>query len=332
MQHASDNWWVSGTVLLLSLIIIFKVVSAQGGNWPMRSLLSVLLLFIGGSMIHQGISLLRMPSLPVSAPKLGIIAEYFLLTSLPALFIYLFLSHQHPKVPYIRRIAGLNAIDEAVGRATEMGRPVMMVPGISGLDVVTLQALSIFGYIARAVARFGNKSIIPTIDPIVTGVAEETLQDAYADEGRPELYDSGDVRYLTGQQFAFASGVAGILIREKVAASFLFGAFFAESLIFAEVGQQVGAIQVAGTTETNQIPFFIAACDYVIIGDEFYAASAYLSRDPTLLGSIVGQDYCKLLLLVVILLGIISISLLQVIHGGPAAHVLHWVVDFLKVK
>ena len=266
MQHASDNWWVSGIVVLLALIIIVKVLSAQRG-----------------------------------------------------------------RVPYIRRIAGLNAIDEAVGRATEMGRPVMMVPGISGLDVVTLQALSIFSYIARAVARFGNKSIIPTIDPIVTGVAEETLHDAYADAGRPELYDSSDVRYLTGQQFAFASGVAGILIRERVAASFLFGAFYAESLIFAEVGQQVGAVQVAGTTETNQIPFFIAACDYVIIGDEFYAASAYLSRDPTLLGSIVGQDYCKLLLLAIILLGIVAVSLLSV-PAFAHAHVLHWIVDFLKVK
>ena len=270
MQHASDNWWVSGIVLLLSCIIIFKVLSAQRG-----------------------------------------------------------------RVPYIRRIAGLNAIDEAVGRATEMGRPVLMVPGISGLDVVTLQALSIFSYVARAVARFGNKSIIPTIDPIVTGVAEEMLQDAYSDSGRPELYDSGDVRYLTGQQFAFASGVAGILIREKVAASFLFGAFFAESLIFAEVGQQVGAIQVAGTTETNQIPFLIAACDYVIIGDEFYAASAYLSRDPTLLGSIVGQDYCKLLLGAIILIGVLCVSLLNVsaiAHMPALTHILHWFTDFLKVK
>ena len=270
MQHASDNWWVSGLVVLLSLIIIGKVLSAQRG-----------------------------------------------------------------RLPFIRRIAGLNAIDEAVGRATEMGRPVMMVPGISGLDVVTLQALSIFSYVARAVARFGNKSIIPTIDPIVTGVAEEMLSDAYADAGRPELYDAGDVRYLTGQQFAFASGVAGVIIREKVAASFLFGAFFAESLIFAEVGQQVGAVQVAGTTETNQIPFFIAACDYVIIGDEFYAASAYLSRDPTLLGSIVGQDYCKLLLLAIIFLGIIAISLLNlpaVAHSGHFASILHWIVNFLKVK
>ena len=70
-------------------------------------------------------------------------------------------------------------------------------------------------------------------------------------------------------------------------------------------------MQVAGTTETNQIPFFITACDYVIIGDEFYAASAYFSRDATLLGSIVGQDYCKLLLLAIIFLGVLSISLLS---------------------
>ena len=270
MQHASDNWWVSGLVLLLSLIIVFKVLTAQAG-----------------------------------------------------------------KAPFIRRIPGLNALDEAVGRATEMGRPVLMVPGLSGLDVVTLQALSIFSYVGRAVARFGNKSIMATIDPIVTGVGEEVLRDAYADAGRPELFDEGDVRYLTQQQFAFATGVAGILIRERVAASFLFGAFFAESLIFAEVGQQVGAVQVAGTTQTNQIPFLIAACDYVIIGDEFYAASAYLSRDPTLLGSIAGQDYCKLLLLAIILLGVVAVSLLAVpavAHVGALAAAGHWFVDVLKVK
>jgi len=267
MQHASENWWVSGLIVLLSLIIIGKILSAQRG-----------------------------------------------------------------KLPYIRRIPGLNAIDEAVGRATEMGRPVLMVPGIGNLNVVTLQALSIFSYVGRAVARFGNKSIMATIDPIVTGIGQETLRDAYADAGRPELFDDGDVRYLTGQQFAFATGVAGILIRERVAASFLFGAFYAESLIFAEVGQQVGAIQVAGTTETNQIPFLIAACDYVIIGDEFYAASAYLSRDATLLGSIVGQDYCKLLLLGIILLGVVSISLLAAFPNSMLAPVLHWITDFLKVK
>ena len=252
MQHASDNWWVSGLVILLSLIIILKVVTAQRG-----------------------------------------------------------------RVPFIRRIPGLNAIDEAVGRATEMGRPVLMIPGPGGLAIENLQGLAIFGYIARAVARFGNRTILPTADPIFNGVAEETIRDAYAESGRPELVEDGDVRYLTGQQFAYASGVAGILNREKPAASFMFGLFYAESLIFAETGQQIGAVQVAGTTETNQIPFLITACDYVIIGDEFYAASAYLSNNATLLGSIVGQDYCKLILGTLVLLGFIGLTIansLTVMH------------------
>jgi hypothetical protein len=83
------------------------------------------------------------------------------------------------------------------------------------------------------------------------------------------------------------------------------GAFFAESLIFAETANMIGAIQVAGTTQTTQTPFFVAACDYVIIGDEFYAASAYLSREPVATGSLVGQDYGKLMFALFVVIGCI---------------------------
>lgn len=237
---------------------------------------------------------------------------------LSAIIVFRIVTAQWGRVPSIRRIPGLNAIDEAIGRATEMGRPVLMVPGISGFDVVTLQALSIFSYIAKSVAAFGNRCILPTIDPAVQGVSEETLRDAYQSAGRPELFDPEDVRYLSSQQFAFASGVAGIIYRDRVAASFMLGAFFAESLILAENGQMAGAIQIAGTPQTTQLPFFIASCDYVLLGDEFYAASAYISRNATLLGSIVGQDYCKLLMLAAVVIGVVAVTLLQW-HGVAAS-------------
>lgn len=242
---------------------------------------------------------------------------------LTAIIIYKVITAQRGRVPSIRRIAGLNAIDEAIGRATEMGRPVLMVPGISGFDIVTLQALNIFSYVAKAVARFGNRCILPTIDPAIQGVAEETLRDAYESAGRPELFDADDVRFLSGQQFAFASGVAGIIYRERVAASFMLGSFFAESLILTENGQMAGSIQVAGGPQTTQLPFFIASCDYVLLGDEFYAASAYISRNPTLLGSIVGQDYCKLLMISAALIGMVFTTILQFLGPNNAlGHVL----------
>ncbi|MDO8587417.1 MAG: hypothetical protein Q7T82_10285 [Armatimonadota bacterium] len=204
---------------------------------------------------------------------------------------------------FIRRIPGLSALDEAVGRATEMGRPVLFVPGIGSLDIVSLQALAILSHVTRIAARYGSRVIVPSADSIVFTLAEEVSREAYTAEDAADHYDPEDVRYLSDNQFAFASGVVGILNREKVASACYFGSFFAESLILAETGHQVGAIQVAGTPSTTQIPFFLAACDYTIIGDEFFAASAYLSREPTLLGSLVGQDVAKGIIIALVIAG-----------------------------
>lgn len=222
---------------------------------------------------------------------------------------------------FIRRIQGLTAIDEAVGRATEMGRPMLCLTGLGGIDVNTLQALSIVTYIVRSSARFNARPIIPVYDPSMIPITEEAVREAYVLEGHAEQFNPEDIRFLTNRQFAFAAGVSGLILREKVASCFFFGYFYAESLIFAETGQQVGAIQVAGTPTTTQIPFFIATCDYVIIGDEFYAASAYLSREPTLLGSIVGQDISKGLLIVMVVVGTAIVSIAEFMSSPLAAGV-----------
>lgn len=210
---------------------------------------------------------------------------------------------------FIRRIPGLSVLDEAVGRATEMGRPMLYAPGMSGLDIVGLQSMSIMSHVIKRAAAYSTRVIVPLCSPILYTVAEEVARDAYTTAGVPEQFIPEDIRYLTDQQFAWASGVVGIQHREKIATAFYFGAYAAEALILAENGQMVGAIQVAGTPSIIQIPFFLAACDYTIIGDEYYAASAYLSREPTLLGSLVGQDYGKLLMIGLVLIGVVGVTL-----------------------
>jgi hypothetical protein len=99
------------------------------------------------------------------------------------------------------------------------------------------------------------------------------------------------------------------MLREKPAACFYQGKFYAESLILAETGNSIGAIQIAGTASPSQLPFFITACDYTLIGEEFFAASAYLSGDRRLIGSIRGQDMGKIIFMAAILLGLIQIIL-----------------------
>jgi hypothetical protein len=243
-----------------------------------------------------------------------------------AIIVLAILTARRGRALYIRPIPGLAAIDEAVGRATEMGRPMLFTFGLAGIDIVSMQALAVLSHIARIAARLGNRLIVPLADVPLYTLTEEVMREAWAAEGKQDAFRSDDIRFLSDQQFAYAAGVIGLLNREQVASAFYFGYFYAESLLLAESGQQVGAIQVAGTPATTQIPFFIVASDYTIIGDEYYAASAYLSREPTLLGSLVGQDIGKGILIFLIVLG----TIFALLHGFfPRALPHNWLADLL---
>ena len=209
------------------------------------------------------------------------------------------------KEVFIRRIPGLEAVDEAIGRATEMGRSILYSTGLGGIsNVATIASMTILGQVARRTADYETTLRVPCNDPIVMNVVREMVKTSYLDEGRPDAYNEDNIFFLTESQFAYAAGVDGMMLREKPAAIFLQGTFYAESLILAETGNSIGAIQIAGTDSEHQLPFFIAACDYTLIGEELYAASAYLSREPMLLGSLKGQDWGKLLIFAMIVVGV----------------------------
>jgi hypothetical protein len=205
---------------------------------------------------------------------------------------------------YIRRLAPIDAMDEAIGRATEMGRPVLYVPGIEEVqDIQTIAAMLILERIAEKTATYDVPLIVPTRTPFVLAVADEVVKTGCMAAGRPDAYRPDGIRYISNEQFAYCAGVNGIILRDRPAANFYLGRFFAESLIFAETGFAAGSIQIAGTAEVTQLPFFIAACDYTLIGEEFFAASAYLSRDPSLLSTLKAADWAKVILVTALVVG-----------------------------
>lgn len=228
-----------------------------------------------------------------------------MLLAFSGLILVFILRARSGKISFIRKIPGLSAIDEAVGRATEMGRPICFSTGLAAIEMVTMAALSILYHVARLSARYENRVFVPMYSPEVLPIAVEICKEAYREEGKLDQFNPDDVRFFSNQQFAYASATMGLMHREKVASNFMFGNFAAESLILAEAGQQVGAIQVAGTTSFHQIPFFITTCDYTIIGEELFAASAYLTKQPTALGSLIGQDMSKMIIFATVVLGVV---------------------------
>ena len=245
------------------------------------------------------------------------------------LIIYYIESAKKGKNLFVRRIAGLDAVEEAVGRATEMGKPIIYVPGLGSVaDIATIASLNILGEVAKKVAQYDSALLVPCRDPIVYTVASEIVKESYAKAGRPDAFKTDSVFFITSEQFAYAAAVDGLMAREKPATNFFLGMFWAESLVLAETGAQTGAIQIAGTDSVYQLPFFITACDYTLIGEELYAASAYLSREPLLLGSLKGQDYGKLVILAIVTIG----SALLLLSKVPALSFFSRIISFFSVR
>jgi hypothetical protein len=209
----------------------------------------------------------------------------------------------------VRKIPGVLAIEDAVGKAAELGRPTVFSTGLTGVGPVLYACLGILQSVATKVARYKTKLFVTQYDPEALPIVEETVRESYRQAGRPDAFREDTIAFLSSEQFAYASGYMGLVHRENAATCFLFGSFAAESLILAEAGQQVGATQVAASVSPEQTAFFICTCDYTLIGEELFAASAYLGTDPIQRSALRAQDLVKGLAFLTVVVGVIFSTL-----------------------
>lgn len=241
---------------------------------------------------------------------------------------YLYYAFQKVKngyQPYLRPLPGVAAMEEAVGRATEMGRPVHFTTGSTGFDdenaAQTLAGLSCLSHVAGLCAKYDVRLIVSNRRPEVYPITEEIVRQAYVQASKPEMFRATDIRFFSDDQFAYGAGVLGVISGEKTAANIMLGGFYAESLFFAEAAAAYGNIQIAGTARVSQIPFFVTACDYCLIGEELYAAAARFSESEIEIASLMMQDMLR-----VISVGLIVIGAIVATFGSDAVKqlILKW--------
>jgi hypothetical protein len=211
------------------------------------------------------------------------------------------------KIPYVRKIGGISALEEAVGRATEMGKPVVFATGgTTIMDIITHASLAVMGYIARIAARLKTRFITLVRIANVFPMAEEIVREAYKSEGVLDEFNAEDqVRFVTEDSVVYAMSVARFIEENSAGCAMFLGSFDFTSLLMTEPGANLGVIQIAGDPNLAQVPFLVCTCDYTIIGEEFFAAGAYVSPDPTMRGTLASQDLIKLIFALLIVVGII---------------------------
>jgi len=242
----------------------------------------------------------------------GKVSTFIIFLATLAIIQYLTTKARQGNLPPIRRIAGLEAMEEAVGRATELGTPVFYVPGRTEISTSgaaqTMAGLEILGHVAELTAKYGTELRCAIAAPNVQPVAEEIVRQSYLKMGKIDAVKPEYVQFLSNEQFAFAAACLDIMHRERVGAAIMVGEFQAETMMLVEGAAQANAITICGTSRAIQIPFFVAAADYVLIGEEMFAGGAYLSKNPYKLGAIAGQDVLKVIGTALILLGSILAS------------------------
>jgi len=216
------------------------------------------------------------------------------------------------KLPYIRRVPALDAIEEAVGRSTEMGKPVVCSFGIGGFGYWTIAGLSILGHVAKLCAETDTRLIVPTggsqSSYLTREVAVDIVKTQYILAGKPEAFREEDMPFLSGQQYAYTPGYIGILIRERPGATIMTGSHYSEAMNIAEISNLVGAITITAGCYTSNMAALACASDYIMLMDEQPAAGAYLSKDIGQLATLRVQDIYKVLAIVLVVIGLIAIN------------------------
>jgi len=214
----------------------------------------------------------------------------------------------------LRSLPAVDAIGDALGRATELGTPVVYSTGWGG-DMgrpTTMASMAILSDVAGRAAEYNCRLLFPSHDPLIVSVAQETVSQAATTAGRPDWYRADDITFVSQSQFGYAAAVDGLLVRERPGAVFLLGTFEGEALILAETAYQTGAVTIAGTDSTIQLSFFLVACDYTLIGEELFAASGIVAKDPAVASAVWSQDWLKYIVLAALIVGATLVAALGI--------------------
>ncbi|RLE50696.1 MAG: hypothetical protein DRJ21_01565 [Candidatus Methanomethylicota archaeon] len=238
----------------------------------------------------------------------------FVILLMTAIFLYIaYRLLKMGKEIYLRRLPAIDAIEEAIGRAAEMGKPAHYTYGAGGgwggglashQGPQVVASSAILGYVAQLCARYDVRLIVNMMQADAIPLTEEVIRLAYLREGKPEKFDPKIINYFPGQS-PMVTGILGTFQRERPAASFHIGGLYYESVVIGEAAKFVGAFLVAGTANTHQLAFIVATSDYVLIGEELYAAAAYISREPMQVASIASEDWVKFILMAITVIGMI---------------------------
>ena len=140
-------------------------------------------------------------------------------------------------------------------------------------------------------------------DGLLTILSQDTLQSTYRSLATEQRYDPTNARMTGLTPMAYAVGAIPAIRDEHVSANILAGHFGAEVALLTEAGERSRSLTVAGSDSIPGQAVLYATSDEPLLGEELYAAGAYLGAGAAHTASIAMQDIMRWVLVVAIVVG-----------------------------
>lgn len=236
----------------------------------------------------------------------GIVGLAFVVVFIFLMIILAVASRNQPK-QNLREISAFTRLGRAIGLAVEAGKRMHITLGWGGLidlkGASALVGLTILERITRLASISDRPPVATSGDGVLGILSQDTLSGTYKAVGAGFQYDptSGRVTGLT--PVSYAAGAMPVIYDEQVSATILAGHFGSEAALITDAAERNDSLSVAGSDSITATSVFIAAAQEPVIGEELFAAGAYINAGPVHASSLRTQDIFRWVLVGAILIG-----------------------------
>jgi hypothetical protein len=208
----------------------------------------------------------------------------------------------------LRPVRGFQSLTGQVGRAVESGRRVHFSLGRAALNSAasptSLAALAALDYLARDGCASDVPPIVTVGDGTLLPAAQDQLRGAYSRAGRAGDFSNTMAEFVAPESspMSYAAGVSYTVQHSNVGSNLLMGHFGPEIGVILEAAGRENTDQIVGSDDPTALAVGAAMSDDLLIGEELFAAGAYLTGSPSQIASLQLQDILRLIVVTAVFL------------------------------
>lgn len=226
---------------------------------------------------------------------------------LAAVLLLAFILWRRRSPAALRPIAAYDQLNRAVGLAVENGTRLHFSLGRGSIfparGASALAALAMLRRLSERTSVSDNPPVVTSGDASLAVLSQDTLQAGYRAAGAEEQY-----RFTTGRlagltPLSYAAGTIPAIHDENVSANVYIGEFGVESALLTEAAERQNSTLIASSDNLAAQSVFYASAQEPLIGEELFAAGAYVGAGAAHEASLNVQDILRWLVVAGILIG-----------------------------